>query len=390
MKYAYIYIIVLIVILQSCEYSENNKTTLKTINLNGKINDELKISNTCSEVDYIKLETNNKCLIGRIQRLIIHKNKIYILDSTTNSIFVFNMTGNFEFKINNVGKGSGQYTSIREFAVNEYNKTIDIYDERKRAILVYDLQGKYIETLSFKIGIRYFFPVNKDTYLVFTDKLTRPFDKKEYANDILIINKKGKVFSKYFPYIPKNQSNTICNEQTIMEFNNEVYVNFLFRDTIFFLKNNKIIPKYYVDYGKNRLPEEYRNITIHGLHNLLNKNKYSFFQSLLGENERFILISFIQGKDFAYALYNKKTNETKLYKKVINDFNNLPFVREILVPSFLEPQKKSIKWSSPLINIFNNNTMYGYIYPHELGNISNIFPITNINDNPIILMYKIR
>ena len=58
---------------------------------------------------YIPLETNEHSLFGDIEKIIIRNGKIFISDNFKSSVFIFNINGKFENKINNAGNGPYEY-----------------------------------------------------------------------------------------------------------------------------------------------------------------------------------------------------------------------------------------------------------------------------------------
>ena len=70
-----------------------------------------------STILIIPLETNNNCLIGKIDKLEIKGERIYISDNLAKSIFIFDMTGKFIHKIDAFGKGPDEYLTISSMTV---------------------------------------------------------------------------------------------------------------------------------------------------------------------------------------------------------------------------------------------------------------------------------
>ena len=68
-------------------------------------------------IDYIKLDSSEP--VGVIDKMIVTKDKIYILDCyTAQQIFVFDKTGNLLFRIKNKGRGPKEYLSVADMQVD--------------------------------------------------------------------------------------------------------------------------------------------------------------------------------------------------------------------------------------------------------------------------------
>ena len=101
-------------------------------------------------VRYVRLETNEHCLIGRVSKSLIRQNKIYVADfNNAIALFVFDLQGKHLFTIDRRGKGPGEYLKITDFDIDT-NGNIYIYDIYNEHFLVYDSIGVYKNSI--KIG----------------------------------------------------------------------------------------------------------------------------------------------------------------------------------------------------------------------------------------------
>lgn len=101
--------------------------------------------------DIIELDSyiplSNEVLVGRVERTIIHDDRVYILDNEP-KIICFNMKGKVVFKIDNRGAGPTEYQNLRDFAIDGNSKRIIAFDNEKRKLSFYDLKtGKYLSSI---------------------------------------------------------------------------------------------------------------------------------------------------------------------------------------------------------------------------------------------------
>lgn len=54
-------------------------------------NDEVSIFDLVDSISVVKLETNDQCLIKKIDRIIPYENRLYIFDSRLNTVFCFDL-----------------------------------------------------------------------------------------------------------------------------------------------------------------------------------------------------------------------------------------------------------------------------------------------------------
>jgi hypothetical protein len=80
------------------------------------ISNELKFNDLIEDYKYIKLETNENCLIGEVRQFQIYKSNIYILTDVVNC---FDPEGKFLFSINRKGRGPDEFIQIHNFSIDE-------------------------------------------------------------------------------------------------------------------------------------------------------------------------------------------------------------------------------------------------------------------------------
>lgn len=137
-------IITLLLILLLCGCSthpQNENGKFIRIDIENSANNPFNLSNLSKEVSYIKLETNDSCLINSIKAIFYIDNQIIIRDN--NSILFFDNTGKFQYKVNHQGDGPEEYLRLSDFDICSKNETMHILDTRKKQILQYDMKGKF-------------------------------------------------------------------------------------------------------------------------------------------------------------------------------------------------------------------------------------------------------
>lgn len=156
-------------ILFSCQNKKNDKIDLDL----SKKKSELKYSEILDSIRYIQLETKDDCLIGNINQILKDDTLLFIMDRKQKSIFIYNESGSFIQKINQVGKGEGEYISLTSFCVDPRKKKIFIYDEIQKKILQYNYNTNYEKDM--KLGdseiIRSVALFNNGNFIFFTPDL---------------------------------------------------------------------------------------------------------------------------------------------------------------------------------------------------------------------------
>jgi hypothetical protein len=107
------------------------------------------------DVEYIVLDTNDEFLNQGVV-IAIGKHTIAVRNNVRDGdIFIYNRNGKALRKINRMGQGGEEYTSINNLTLDEDNEEIFIKDRIK--ILVYDLYGKFKRSFSSSHGQIYNF-----------------------------------------------------------------------------------------------------------------------------------------------------------------------------------------------------------------------------------------
>ena len=99
-------------------------------------------------VHYIPLETTKDCLIGWANKVLIKNDRIYVADfNQAMALFIFDMKGNFLFKIDKRGQGPGEYVNFKDFDI-QTNGDIYIFDHYRKKFLVCNPEGKYLHEIT--------------------------------------------------------------------------------------------------------------------------------------------------------------------------------------------------------------------------------------------------
>jgi len=362
MKYL-IHAYILLFAICSCQSKKDNNLPIETITLNLNKKIEFLFLDFITIDTIIHLETKDSSLISAIKKLYFTSNYIYIFDSNQKQILQFKRNGEYVKKIGVNGGGPTEYIKPLDFCVSEKFNKIAVLEDIKR-ITVYDLNGKFIE----KINLTYYFNkieiVSDKTFICIAYNRPQDYGKK----NAFIVNSKGKVLYSGLPYeeylVGLNRSLDNC----ITQFDNKLNIIRAFDNTIYTIKNNDINPKYYLDFGKDKLSTEFVKelVSKKGQNNFrqisseLTSSKYVSWISRFSETNNYIYIGFKQKNNFYSLYYSKKTSEIRLYNH--NNLHDFFF--------FLSP-----------LASFKDDTFINVVYPHNLYLETNKFRLDYLKRN---------
>ena len=160
--------------------SNNSITCIDGVN----IHETDSLSSIFKNFEIIRLETIDESLIGQRINKIRKKNHTYFISYDNKTLVIFNRQGEFLRKIQKIGPGPGEYTSLVDFDVLP-NGNIIILDVRK--LLLYSNDGEFLKAIPLAITCFNFKIIDDDHFLICASG-------EKYS--IYLINENGDILSK--------------------------------------------------------------------------------------------------------------------------------------------------------------------------------------------------
>lgn len=325
-----------------------------------------------SHIDVVPLETTDNSVIKKVSKIVFDNGRFFILDDHQNAVFIFDSTGKFERKIQQIGSGPGEYSLLYDINYNKYSHNIEMLNPRGQ-LLAYKIDGEFVESLAIPLKSSERFAILSDDlillYSLFEQKKLTFFSRK--LDDIIKQEFKFSDIILRTPLIstgssPFNQYGSITT--FFQGYSNEVYT----------IDSTTIKKRFIWDFGEHDfhavdLPvgESLEYYTSY----LRTCEKAHSFNYYL-ENEHYILTRFI---------YNKLWH-TLIYDKINEDFRIIKRFEENIVP--------------PANPVFFDMGIIASIDPIQIQLLINetilndenkkIFKNINPEDNPILIKYYFR
>jgi hypothetical protein len=310
---------------------------------------ETRISEISETIEYLQLETSAKSIVGRILDAKFTKDYIFIEHRGTPLLTLYDWNGKFVRHIGRVGRGPGEYLLMRSFSINEANRLIYIQTNWTGLLLVYNFEGDFLNTYPLEItsGI---ISWNRNNLFV---NYTEPIDGNE--NFLFTeINSSSYVIQTVknpFTWKKTNQgSSSSYRDQTLFyRVENKLHFKSKYNDTIYtFDENDRIIPKFFIDLKKYRLPDEMRPER-----GIIKKIPAEYFWVSAKESKKYMFLRYsayepIEDKgpfDEGYMIYNKDSHSGNAIGKkgskveFLSDFGDYGFENDIdggpdLIPEY--------------------------------------------------------
>jgi hypothetical protein len=265
---------------------------------------EVDLSQVASNIEYIKLETNQECLIRGIRECLFTDNLIFI--NNRDHILKFSRDGKFLQKIGSPGRGPGEIDLIRAMSILP-NKQIIIVQKNIREMLYFSFDGKLIKTV--KIPNALYIKVMADGRLIAYDAGADGSN----INTFSLINENGDTISAIKNYCTWERTTggvmMAGSYPTPFTSMGNWYFKDRYNDTIYTVSSNKIIPSYVIIMGKYKLPDDLRleRLGPDKMQLFMDKAPNYFHTNLFEASGKLFIVSNCFGKgESKYLLYNKQ------------------------------------------------------------------------------------
>jgi hypothetical protein len=332
-----------------------------------------------SDYEIVPLETNDSSLIKYIDKLVLFRERMYVLDCSQNTVLIFSKKGKFVTKISRIGKGPGEYEQIMDFCIDSLENKIIVHSDRPYKIMYFNMEGKFID--EHKMDGWYQNILATGENLVLYNRSSSPKEKFK----IIFQSKTGKKKNMFLPYQGKiNRCNigypNICQS-------NATYFYEPLNDTIYRINESNVVPAYYIDFGKDKLPENLRRSTDYREidREVISTNKYGYFISNFRETEKYIIFKYEPARVVFYAKAEKKT--------VV--FSSISEKRSGLGVNYFAHDGKGNKFVSILSAdrfsrlMSRTEDIFYRTYP-DFRKIQTKYKHVKVDDNPLIVFYTLK
>jgi hypothetical protein len=218
---------------------------------------QINLSQFASNVEYIKLETNDSCLLRPVVNYFFTDSLIFV--ANYNHILKFDRKGKFLQKIGNSGRGPGEIDLIRIVSIIPKKRLLAVQLNTNRELQFFDFDGEFVKTVKFPKEHSLIKVLENDQYLIYDSG----FAGNE-AYSFILANEKWDTLSaveNYTKWIHKSRNYTGRSYPEFKEFfiaKDQFYLKDMYNDTVYTIDSVQIKPSYYIDLGKYKLPEELR------------------------------------------------------------------------------------------------------------------------------------
>ncbi len=273
--------ILLIFVFFSCSPEKEPEEDVFYINPETFQEKEIMLSEIAASIDYIPLESTHP--IQHIMNIISVDSFLFV-SNFPDGLHLYSKTGAFLTKIGKRGNGPGEYQFGTSFTVDNKNKLVYILD--KNNIYKYNFQNQFLGNIAIKNLNGNFRDIEfYSDHLFLFETVNNGYANYKWVE----VDTLGKVISIQPNSNPQFECKIGFRSDCSYKIANSLIYWDKYNDTIFQIKDQKIIPRYLWDNWENKLPRA--NIT---------PGQY--------ENFYFDPWSIIESKDFLFIFYHENQN----------------------------------------------------------------------------------
>lgn len=365
-----------------------------------KQNKSINLSSIATNVAYVKLETNVQCLLGSHTEYFFTKDLILVY--TGNHIIKFSYTGKFLGKILSAGRGPGEIDAGAIMSFIPDRALIADQNFSRKELLYFDFNGKLVKKVNYTPNIGCIMVLNDLKYLIYnfeTDPTTKfTFRLSNANNDTISVIKNYLVNKKINMTFNFNHPNFVRWHYS----GKQVYFKSLYKnDTVYSIYSNKIVPHYYINLGKYKIPDELIPEKIAGTDKMkdfkLQADNF-YYANVLDNSKNIFLSTYSFGHAFPkYFLIDKLTQKGNLLVNnlgestgIINDWDggsdfwpsgNISDDKLYMIKDILSFKKEIDK------NVLNKGNV---LLPEQQRQLNNMISESDPLDNPIIMIVTVK
>jgi hypothetical protein len=286
-------------------------------------------------IQIIPLELTENSILYRCDKMLMYKNKYYILDRKALCIYVFDYSGHYLYSsISKHGEGPGEYRVITDFDIDSNTGEICLLSASSLRLMVYDEQFNYKETIKLPtkvLPLSLFKRLSTDCFAFYNSNQEDDFCVKIYSKQSGEIVKKSckikvkeaKSLSAFEPF-PFHENNNCIYFTNKLPDNKLYHYNDQSLDFDIYIEYIIEKKEFRIDRLEKRRERAYYS-------RILEDNNYAFIMNQR-ENESFIFAFIYHETIIYFTIYDKKNHITKTFP---NKFEKETF---LMPPDFIDDQ----------------------------------------------------
>ena len=377
---------ILILLLFSCMSEKSSigvdAENIIVVNETG-LNIKRKASDIFSRIDILTLETTENSLIGSIDKIVPVEDTFFLQDNKSNSIVLFNRSGNFLKRIWRQGRGPGEYIKLDDFTITRTG-TIIILDGQSRKLIFLDKEGTYLTQQELPIYVDALECIN-DSLIVFNGS---SIGDRVILWDIM----NEKIIVSYIKYDRKYSSRII---KPLIKYGDNIYFQRANSSIIHNMTEKRLEEKWFINFGKRNINLEKMILIPQFGGFYVNPPSTTTIHEFI-ETDKYISLNFQceEMDEYPYYIFNSKSTDKQIFLNYNHYIDDLIFHKAPPNAVTATDSGEFVAWTLP--HSFRENlTSYDpkNLKGDELDRWNDIQrQMEKINDfdNPILLIFTLK
>ena len=334
------------------------------------------------DVSFVKLETNDNCVLGGVSQCCKIDTCILILDNMmSRALYLFSDNGRFIRQIGVRGNGPCEYVRPFSFSVNEENHTLSVIDIGAQKVLVYnlsDFQCLYEKKLPFYS--------DDMIQLSATDYVWYNKTKSEISDSYVFVTDDSFKVKKEFLPIDFGSGYSLGNGRKLSLLDGVISFYTPFEPIVYRMEGDSLRTAYHFRFGEETLPptDYLRELSENNKNYIpeLLKSKYVAYYSFY-ETDNALCVPYYKKEKMFYGFYDKQ-------KKKSYNFSQERIQSDLQIGAFSSP-----------VSTLDTHSFVSLLRPglmlqlkdegHKLDDrLELLIKSSNEEDNPILLIYSMK
>ncbi len=265
-------------------------------------------------VAYVQLD--NKIPVAEITDIIIHNDRLFILDETSKKVFIFNKDGHLLHCINKRGRAENEYLLPTAIFLNQDEQKLYIKDGQQSKILCYDYDGKYISSNK---AIPAIYATLLNNTNINQLAVGQSFD--DNVNYHIVTSIGDSVCRKALPYYPIQMDYDV-SDRLKYNYNNELLIHPSLSDTVYSIVNDSTYSAKYVFINKESVwKKANQELSFTDINDLLKSGAYNRIYNFYDTKE-YAFLCIVKYNEEIKSLINNYCIYDKIHGCVLNVVNN--------------------------------------------------------------------
>lgn len=341
--------------------------------------------NVISDYDVVKLETTDESIISKLDKVIIADNNIFIMDGLNNqSVYVFDMTGKFKFKIHHLGRGKNEYLQLFDMFYDEHDRTINLLSRLPSKIMKYSSDAdSLLEQISFE---RDFTRIesNGENYVCHQGNYSQGGDNY----NVCTLSLDGNIIDKWND-IPTEKESTFSYNAFPLSLGTDDNVLFFDINTrkLYSVKGPKREDVLSVDFGKY-------NYTTKAAYDKMSFTEQNMIISDIQhftETENYYIFNVLFNGQNVFCVLDKDTNKTYIASASSNNskymlsFGKIASIQKNLLITYVDAGSIIQQ-----LDYYNQDEEIKREYGKQVNNLKKRVGTMSSDDNPLLVIYKLK